>query len=113
MKKFIVLYHASDDAMKEIMNATPEQQKAGMDGWMKWAAKCGDKLVDMGSPLMGGQTISQDGKSKHSTKEVTGYSVLQANDMNEAKSLLTGHPHLAANPACSIEVHENMPMAGM
>ena len=113
MKKFIVLYHASADAMKEIMNATPEQQKAGMDGWMHWAAKCGDKLVDMGSPLMGGQTISRDGKTKNSTKEVTGYSVLRATDMNEAKSLLEGHPHLAYNAACSIEVHENMPLAGM
>ena len=113
MKKYIVIYHATNDAMKQMASATPEQQKAGMEGWMKWAQRCGDKLVDMGAPLMGGQALSVDGKSKNSNKEVTGYSVLQANDMKEAISLLQGHPHLAYNAACSIEVHETMPIPGM
>lgn len=113
MKKFIVIYHAPMDAVKQMSSATPDQQKAGMEGWMKWAQKCGNQLVDMGAPLMGGQALGTDGKSKNSKKEVTGYSVLQAKDMKEAIALLQGHPHLGYDGACSIEVHETMPIPGM
>ncbi len=113
MKKFIVIYHATNDAMKQMAAATPEQQKSGMEGWMKWSQKCGDKLLDMGAPLMGGQALGTDGKSKNSSKEVTGYSILQANDMKEASALLQGHPHLGFDGACTIEIHEAMPLPGM
>lgn len=113
MKKFIVIYHAPIDAMKQMANTTPEEQKKGMEGWMKWAQKCGSKLVDMGTPLMNGQQLSPDGKSKASSKNVAGYSILQAENLEEAKSLLKGHPHLAWNAECSIEVHETMPLPGM
>ena len=94
-------------------SATPEQQKAGMEGWMQWAQRCGSQLVDMGSPLMGGQVLGTDGKSANSNKQVTGYSVLQAEDMKGAMALLQGHPHLGYDNACTIEVHETMPIPGM
>jgi len=41
-----------------------------------------------------------------------GYSILQAENMDEAKELLQGHPHLDWNAACEIEVHESLPMPG-
>jgi hypothetical protein len=114
MKKFIVIYHAPMDAMKQMSGMSKEEQAKGMEGWMMWAQKCGDKLVDLGAPLMGGQRINTGGKSSDSTKEVCGYSVLQANSMDEAKVLLQGHPHLEGwNAACTIEVHEAMPLPGM
>ena len=95
MKKFIVIYHAPAEAMAQMANVTPEEMQEGMKHQMDWAAKCGDQLVDMGTPLMGGQRVLPDGTSQDSTREVTGYSVLLANDMAEAKSLVDGHPHLA------------------
>jgi hypothetical protein len=113
MKKFIVLYHAPADAMQQTANTSPEEQAKGMEVWMQWAKKCGDKLLDLGSPLMNGQQISPDGKNKTSDKNVVGYSILQAENMEDAKSLLQGHPHLGWNAACSIEVHETMPLPGM
>ena len=113
MKKFIVIYHAPAEAMAQMANVTPEEMQEGMKPWMDWAAKCGDQLVDMGTPLMGGQRVLPDGTSQDSTREVTGYSVLQANDMAEAKSLVDGHPHLAWTGGCEIEVHESMPLPGM
>ena len=112
MKKFIVIYHAPADAMEQTANASPEEQAKGMEGWMQWAQKCGDKLVDMGTPLSNGQQLSPDGQSTPSNKDVAGYSVLQAGSMEEAKELLKGHPHLAWNADCSIEVHEAMPLPG-
>jgi hypothetical protein len=113
MKKFIVIYHAPIDAMKQTASLSKEEQAKGMEGWMKWAKKCGDKLVDLGAHLMNGQQLSPGGKSASSKKNVTGYSVLQAENMKEAIALLQGHPHLGWNAECSIEVHETMPIPGM
>ena len=113
MKKFIVIYHAPVDAIKQTESASPEEQAKGMELWMQWAQKCGDKLVDLGAPLINGQQLIPGGKSKDSDKNIVGYSILQAENMNEAKALLQAHPHLMWNPACAIEVHETMPLPGM
>jgi hypothetical protein len=34
MKKFIVIYHANNDAMKFMETSTPEQRNESMSGWM-------------------------------------------------------------------------------
>jgi hypothetical protein len=113
MKKFIVIYYAPMDAMKQMASVPKEEQAKGMELWMQWAKKCGDKLVDLGAPLMNGKQLSPGGKSADSKKEVTGYSVLQAKNIDEAIRLLQGHPHLGWNAACSIEVYETMPIPAM
>ncbi len=113
MKKFVVIYHAPVDAVMQTANATPEEQAKGMEGWMKWAERAGKKLLDLGAPLMGGQKLSPNGKSQDSDHNVVGYSILEAENMDEAKALLNGHPHLGWNADCSIEVHETMPLPGM
>jgi hypothetical protein len=113
MKKFIVIYHAPMDAIIQMADSSEEDQAKGMEAWMEWAQKCGDKLVDLGSPLMNGQALSPGGGSSPSEKGVTGYSVLQAESMDAAKKLLQSHPHLGWNAACSIELHETMPLPGM
>lgn len=108
MKNYIVIYHAPAELMVPSENTTPEDMKE----WMVWAAKCGDQLVDMGTPLMGGQKILPGGGSEKSLRNVTGYSILSAENMEEAKSLIEGHPHLSWNAACEIEIHEAMPLPG-
>ena len=110
MKNFIVLYRAPADMMSMAAEMTPEQRTKGMEAWMDWAKGIGDGLVDMGAPLANAQLLSPDGSSVQSGTDVAGYSVLQAESMEEAKELLKGHPHLAWNAACSIEVQETMPM---
>ena len=112
MKKFLILYHSPADAMRQTANMTPEAQAKGMEAWMQWAGKCGNKLVDLGAPLMNGLALTPDGE-KSSQHEVAGYSILEAENMEEAKALLRDHPHLGWNAACSIEVHEAMPLPGM
>ena len=113
MKKFVVLYHAPAKLVASMSQVSPEEAKKGMEGWMKWAAKCGSQLVDMGAPLMGGVRLNPDGSADASKKQVTGYSILEAKSMAGAKSLLKGHPHLKWDGSCSIEVHEAMPLSGM
>ena len=112
MKKFIVTYHAPTELMEQMANTPPEEAKKGMEAWMEWASKCGDKLVDLGTPLMGGEKLKPGGNSIKSNRAVCGYSILQANSMDEAKSLLQGHPHLGWDGSCEIEVHESTPLPG-
>ena len=112
MKKFIVIYHAPMDALAQMANMPKEEMQKGMEGWYKWAQECGDKLMDLGTPLMGGQKLGIGGKATPSERQVCGYSILQAKDIDEAISLLQGHPHLGWNAACEIEVHESMPLPG-
>jgi len=109
MKKFIVIYHASASAMKRMQNSSPEDMKKGMELWMEWANKIGSGLVDMGTPLGGGQKLTEAG-SFPSDKNVVGYSILQAEDMDGAKALIEGHSHLGWASGCEIEVHESLPM---
>ena len=71
MKKFIVIYHAPADAQMDTSNMSPEQQAEGMEAWMTWAKKCGDKLVDLGAPLMNGKALSPDGKNSDSIHAAT------------------------------------------
>ena len=112
MTKYIVIYHAPADAW-EATSSTPEEREESMKAWMLWAGNCGDNLLDLGAPLMNGEQINPDGSSNKSDKNVLGYSILQAENMDEAKSFLVNHPHLKWDVSCSIEVHEVMPMPGM
>ena len=109
MKNFVVIYHASTSAQEQMSAATPEEMQEGMAPWMDWVAKCGDGLVDLGTPLGGGQKLSKSGSSP-SNKDVVGYSILQAEDIQGAIALLQGHPHLEMAAGCEIEVHESMPL---
>ena len=112
MKKFIVIYHAPLDALQQSMGATPEEAQKGMEEWMVWAEKCGDKLVDMGKPLANGVKLDPEGGSEQSSRQVCGYSILQAESLEEASGLLKDHPHLGWGAGCEIEVHETLAIPG-
>ena len=107
MKKFIVIYHATEEAMEKMGDSTPEEMKKGMEPWMAWAKKIGKGLVDMGTPLGNGQKVTKS-ETMPSDKGVVGYSVLQAESMKEAVAMLKEHPHLGWAKGCEIEVHESM-----
>jgi hypothetical protein len=109
MKKFIVLYFAPQEAAEKMASSTPEDMKEGMKPWMDWAERIGSGLVDMGTPLGNGQKISKAGSSP-SDKDVVGYSILQAENIDGAREMLSGHPHLEWTEGCEIEVYESMPL---
>ena len=112
MKNFIVIYHGPADAMKQNADVSQEEMKKGMEDWMVWAEKCGENLVDMGAPLTGGVILGPEGTSGASKRDVVGFSILKAKDMQEAKTLMDGHPHLNWRADCEIEIHETMPLPG-
>ncbi len=109
MKKFMVIYSANESWMEQMQNASPEDMKKGMEPWMEWAKKCGNSLVDFGTPLVGGQKLTKTGSSP-SDSNILGYSILQAEDMDGAKALLDGHPHLQWSEGAAIDVFESPPM---
>ena len=110
MTDFIVIYYAPQSSFEKMKTMSPEDMKKGMEPWMKWMEKCGEHLVDMGSPLGNGRHVDASGIISSKT-EVAGYSVLKADSMAEAEELLKGHPHLEWGDGCYIEVHEKIPMA--
>lgn len=112
MKKFIVMYTMSQSAADKEKETTPEDMKKGMEPWMEWAKRCGEGLVDLGTPLGNGQKVTKSG-STPSDSGVAGYSILQAENMEGAKALLEGHPHLDWAEGCEIEVYECLPVPGM
>src|SRR6185503_6234095 len=91
IKKFLVLYKASAAAFQQVMKATPEQQKAGMDAWMTWSKKAAGSIVDMGGPLGKSLRVTTSG-SMPSTNDLGGYSILQAESKEALAETLKGHP---------------------
>jgi hypothetical protein len=82
MKSFMLLYRGP---------ATPPD--ASHEGWPEWFQGLGDRLVDMGSPMIG------DG-------DLNGFSIVRAEDRREVDALVRDHPFLAGGPEYAIDVYE-------
>jgi len=111
MKKFLILYQSSVPASEQMAKASPEQMKAGMDLWKKWANKAGKAIVDLGAPVGNAQQMT-GASPRPSDCKVTGFSILQAESAKAIQDLLKDHPHFNA-PGSSIEVLEFLAMPGM
>ncbi|MGA8211000.1 MAG: hypothetical protein WB441_02315 [Nocardioidaceae bacterium] len=109
MSTYVFIYHAPMTPA-EATPPTPEQMASVMQQWNDWAGTVGDRMVDFGAPLGGGVRVSGDGATTPSEREVAGYTVLQAADLDEALGLARNHPHLRMPGGCEIEVHEAQPI---
>jgi hypothetical protein len=113
MKKFLVLYKASTEAFQQMMkNVTPEQQKAGMDAWMKWSKQAASSIVDMGGPLGKSLKVAKGGVASPVVNDLGGYSIMQAESKEALAASMKDHPHFLM-PESSIEIVELMPIPGM
>jgi hypothetical protein len=111
MKKFLVLYKASAASFAQAMKATPEQQKAGMEGWMTWGKKAAASIVDMGAPLGKAVRVTSAGAAPVSN-DLGGFSIMQGESKEAVAETLKGHPHFTMADS-TIEVVELMPIPGM
>ncbi len=107
MKKFMILYMAPVSAEQQ-MNASPEEQKKGMEPWNAWFKKQGKAIVDMGAPLGMSMHFTKRASSKGKT-EITGYTIVQAEDIEAVKAMVKEHPHFVL-PKATIEVFEVISM---
>ncbi len=110
MKKFLVLYKAPIASFEQMMKASPEEQKKGMDMWMAWGEKAKSSIVDMGAPLGKSMRVTPSGASPV-VNDLGGFSILQAESKEALAESLKGHPHFMMVDGF-IEVTEIMPMPG-
>jgi hypothetical protein len=107
LTKYMILYVAPVSAEAQ-MNVSPEEMKKGMEPWLAWQKKNKKAVVDMGAPLGKAQCFDKKGSAKSNT-QVTGYSIVEAKDMDAVNKIIANHPHLMM-PKASIEILEIMPM---
>ena len=68
-------------------------------------AKLGDRLTDRGSPMADGRVLHRDGTISGSATRLNGYSIVQAEDVNDLLGLVKDHPYQALGGEYSIEAY--------
>ena len=110
MKKFMIFYNGPATPADQM---APDKVQAIMAKWKEWMEKTGNAMVDMGTPLAGGVAVVDDGSAGNAT-DLSGYSIIQADGIEQAKALVEGHPFLSDKEGkFSIEIHEMLPVPGM
>ena len=94
MKKFIILY------------GDKSQSSAGRDEWMQWFASIGASIVDNGNPFGDGREVTKTGGRDLAgdATPITGYTIVNAEDMDAAEKLVAGAP------IDSVRIYEALPM---
>jgi hypothetical protein len=100
MAKYLVLYNTTAAMRAQMAQIPPEQAGAGMQDWMAWGGRVGDRLVDMGSPLE---------NDEEPDVQVSGYSIIDADSADQLAGLLEGHPHTAAGGTISTQKFMEIP----
>ncbi len=107
MSKFMMIYKGEATDMADM---TEEEGAAVMAKWGVWMEKVGPALIDVGTPFGPGSSIVDDG-STGPVIGLTGYSIVEADNLAHASALTDGHPYLSEGAGnYSIEVFELMPV---
>jgi hypothetical protein len=107
MAKFLFLYRGPATPMDAF---TPEQSAEQLKAWTDWMSGVGPALVDAGAPFGARTAVAGDG-SNPTPSDQNGYSIVAADSLDDARTLLDGHPFLAEGKGrFSIEVFELVPM---
>ena len=96
MKKFVFLAVGYETPTKEIM-----------DSWMKWFDEIKEHIVDSGNPFGPGKEITASGIKElpHDKEAITGYTIINAESMEEAVKIAKTCPIITG-----IRVYEAMSM---
>ncbi len=107
MPQFMMVYKGEATDMSEM---TPEEGAAVMAKWGIWMERVGAALVDVGTPFSAGESVVDDGTSG-AASSLTGYSIVAASSMVEARRLTEGHPYLSESKGdFAIDLFEMMPV---
>lgn len=94
MKRFMLLHFGFEKPTPEIMTA-----------WKNWFESVADKTVDQGGFHGGAREISHSGTKDlpMAMDSITGYSIVNAESLDEAEEIARGNPFIA-----SIRIYEIM-----
>jgi hypothetical protein len=94
VKRFILLMYGFEKPTPEIMQA-----------WNKWFESTADKTLDQGGFHGGAKEISDSGTKDlpMGMESITGYTIVEAESLDEAETIAQGNPYIA-----SIRVYEIM-----
>lgn len=103
MKRFLLVYYGGK------MESDPKKAQESMKVWTKWFQDLGKAVVDMGAPTAPGKTVSgKSAKNGVVGDPITGYSILQAENMEGAVDMAKKSPQIGAGG--QIAIYELMPM---
>lgn len=105
MSKYLLIYQGQmDGPMPEF---SPEESDAMMKAWTDWMGKVGPALADGGAPTGDRAQVGGSG----APLPITGYNIVDADNMEAAKALCEGHPFLDGAPDdFSVDIYELTPM---
>ena len=100
MGKYVYIYY----------DGTNGSDSGDNEAWGKWFKELGSKIVDAGNPFdPAGQAVHQGGVMPVNEKPATGYSIINAENMEEATALAKGCPLMGAKDS-AVCVYEALPM---
>ena len=97
MPKFVFAYHGGG------MPETPEEGEKVMAAWTSWYGSMGEAIADGGAPVGMSKTVTSSGVADNGgSNPLSGYTVVEAADIDAACEMAKGCPILANNG--SVEV---------
>ncbi len=103
MPKYLFVYHGGDQP------ASKEEGDKVMADWNSWIGQVGKSMIDVGNPAGGSRTVAANGSvSATNGNAASGYSIIEAPDLDGALNAAKMCPQLKANG--SVEVAEIMPV---
>lgn len=102
MAKYVFAYHGGG------MAETEEEMAQVMAVWESWYAELGDSIVDGGNPFGQTRNVDTNGVTGPNSSPVSGYTVINAADIDAAVAAAKGCPILQAGG--SVEVAEAIEM---
>ena len=104
MAKYLFVYHGGENPKSE------EEAAEVMDAWGSWLGSMGSAVVDGGNPVGMSSTVHPDGSvtDDGGANPASGYSLIEAKDLDDAIAKARGCPHLQGNG--TIEISETFDM---
>ena len=104
MAKYLFVYHGGENPKSD------EEAAEVMDAWGSWLGSMGSAVVDGGNPVGMSSTVHPDGSvtDDGGANPASGYSLIEAKDLEDASAKARGCPHLQGNG--TIEIAETFDM---
>ena len=96
MANYLLVFHGGS------MPEGDAEQKSVMQAWTDWFAKLGPALIDGGNPASQSRTIASDGAVSQDTDGPSGYSIIAADNLDQAVTLAKGCPVLAGGASLQV-----------